>query len=162
MQVSIMKLISTILIASTAAALKAPRAAPTKALQVPRGGGMVEQSTAIKAATGVFGLYSAQMLLVPSKIQNDHFEAKATTSTDFAWRGHGVSIAIGIWAITQLDTDAAFKVAMAWVAGIAVAYPYNAKFNWFDTYKVKYPMHYVPEVLMIALLGAGYIANQAE
>merc|ERR1711939_1256497 len=101
---------------------------------------------------GAWGVYAAQMLLVPSKIQNDHFEAKATTSTDFAWRGHGVSIAIGIWAITQLDTDAAFKVAMAWVAGIAVA----------DTYKVKYPMHYVPEVLMIALLGAGYIANQAE
>ena len=47
MQVSIMKLISTILIASTAAALKAPRAAPTKALQVPRGGGMVEKSTAL-------------------------------------------------------------------------------------------------------------------
>ena len=47
MQVSIMKLISTILIASTAAALKAPRAAPMKALQVPRGGGMVEKSTAL-------------------------------------------------------------------------------------------------------------------
>ena len=42
-----MKLISTILLASTAAALKAPRAAPTKALQVPRGGGMVEKSTAL-------------------------------------------------------------------------------------------------------------------
>ena len=42
-----MKLLSTILIASTAAALKAPRAAPTKALQVPRGGGMVEKSTAL-------------------------------------------------------------------------------------------------------------------
>ena len=47
MQVYIMKLISTILIASTAAALKAPRAAPMKALQVPRGGGMVEKSTAL-------------------------------------------------------------------------------------------------------------------
>ena len=47
MQVYIMKLISTILIASTAAALKTPRAAPMKALQVPRGGGMVEKSTAL-------------------------------------------------------------------------------------------------------------------
>ena len=45
-QVSIMKLISTILLASTAAALK-QRAAPMKALQVPRGGGMVEKSTAL-------------------------------------------------------------------------------------------------------------------
>ena len=42
-----MKLLSTILIASTAAALKAPRAAPMKALQVPRGGGMVEKSQAL-------------------------------------------------------------------------------------------------------------------
>ena len=46
MQVSIMKLISTILLASTAAALK-QRAAPMKALQVPRGGGMVEKSQAL-------------------------------------------------------------------------------------------------------------------
>ena len=70
--------------------------------------------------------------------------------------------AVGIYALTQLDTDTAFKAAMAWVAGIGIAYPYNAKFNWFDTYKVKYPMHYVPELLMVGLLGAGYIANQAE
>ena len=41
-----MKLISTILLASTAAALK-QRAAPMKALQVPRGGGMVEKSHAL-------------------------------------------------------------------------------------------------------------------
>ena len=40
-----MKLLSTILLASTAAALK-QRAAPMKALQV-RGGGMVEKSTAL-------------------------------------------------------------------------------------------------------------------
>ena len=40
-----MKLLSTILLASTAAALK-QCAAPTKALQV-RGGGMVEKSTAL-------------------------------------------------------------------------------------------------------------------
>ena len=142
---------------ATATALKQPLQKPLAV----RGGG-IDNAGVVKAVNIAWGLYAAEMLLAPSKIQNDHFEAKATTSTDFAWRGHGVSIAIGIWAITQLDTDAAFKVAMAWVAGIAVAYPYNAKFNWFDTYKVKYPMHYVPEVLMIALLGAGYIANQAE
>ena len=46
MQISTMKLLSTILLASTAAALK-QRAAPMKALQVPRGGGMVEKSTAL-------------------------------------------------------------------------------------------------------------------
>ena len=34
---------------------------------------MVEQSTAIKAATGVFGLYSAQMLLVPKWMMEQNF-----------------------------------------------------------------------------------------
>ena len=142
---------------ATATALKQPLQKPLAV----RGGG-IDKAGVVKAVNIAWGVYAAQMLLVPSKIQNDHFEAKATTSTDFAWRGHGVSIAIGIWALTKLDTEDAFKIAMAWVAGIGIAYPYNAKFNWFDTYKVKYPMHYVPEVLMIALLGAGYIANQAE
>ena len=51
---------------------------------------------------------------------------------------------------------------MAWVAGIGIAYPYNAKFDLFGSYKQKYPMHYVPELLMPALLGAGFIANRAE
>ena len=51
---------------------------------------------------------------------------------------------------------------MAWVAGIGIVYPYNAKFGWFDSYKVKYPMHYVPELLMVGLLGAGFVANRAE
>ena len=82
--------------------------------------------------------------------------------TDFAWRGHGVSVAAGIWALTKLDTEDAFKIAMAWVAGIAIACPYNAKFDLFGTYKQKYPMSYVPEILMPALLGAGFIANRAE
>merc|ERR1712224_59072 len=72
---------------------------------------------------------SAQMILVPSKVHNDHFEEKSTKMTEFWARGHGVSIAVGIYALTQLDTDTAFKAAMAWVAGIGVAYPYNAKFN---------------------------------
>ena len=49
--------------------------------------------------------------------------------TDFAWRGHGVSVAAGMWALTKLDTEDAFKMAMAWVAGIAIACPYNAKFD---------------------------------
>ena len=43
-----------------------------------------------------------------------------------------------------------------------IAYPYNAKFDIFGTYKVKYPMPYVPQILMPALLGAGFIANRAE
>ena len=68
-----MKLISTILLASTAAALK-QRAAPTKALQV-RGGGMVEKSTALTVTKVVFGLYGAQMLLVPDFVMTQNVQA---------------------------------------------------------------------------------------
>ena len=70
-----MKLISTILIASTAAALKAPRASPMKALQVPRGGGMVEKSTALTVTKVVFGLYGAQMLFVPDFVMTQNVQA---------------------------------------------------------------------------------------
>ena len=142
---------------ATAAALKQPLQKPLAV----RGGG-IDKAGVVKAVNIAWGFYAAQMILVPSKVHNDHFEEKSTKMTEFWARGHGVSIAVGIYALTQLDTDTAFKAAMAWVAGIGVAYPYNAKFNWFDTYKVKYPMHYVPEVLMVGLLGAGFVANRAE
>ena len=151
---TMMKLL--VLLAS-AAALKQPR---SKQIAV-RGGG-VDKAGVVKAVEVAWGFYAAQMILVPSKVQNDHFEEKATKMTDFWARGHGVSIAAGIYMLTQLDTEVAFKAAMAWVAGIAVAYPYNAKFSLFAEYKQKYPMHYVPAVLMAALLGAGLVANQAE
>ena len=68
-----MKLLSTILLASTAAALK-QRAAPMKALQV-RGGGMVEKSTALTVTKVVFGLYGAQMLLVPDFVMTQNVQA---------------------------------------------------------------------------------------
>ena len=70
-----MKLISTILLASTAAALK-QRAAPMKALQVPRGGGMVEKSQALTVTKVVFGLYGAQMLLVPDFVMTQNFKSR--------------------------------------------------------------------------------------
>ena len=142
---------------ATAAALKQPLQKPLAV----RGGG-IDKAGVVKAVNIAWGFYAAQMILVPAKVHNDHFEEKSTKMTEFWARGHGVSIAVGIYALTQLDTDTAFKAAMAWVAGIGIAYPYNAKFNWFDTYKVKYPMHYVPEVLMVGLLGAGFVANRAE
>merc|ERR1719235_3118568 len=94
---------------ATAAALKQPLQKPLAV----RGGGVV------KAVNIAWGFYAAQMILVPSKVHNDHFEEKSTKMTEFWARGHGVSIAVGIYALTQLDTDTAFKAAMAWVAGIA-------------------------------------------
>ena len=57
----------------------------------------------------------------------------------------------------------ALTVAFAVSFACGCLYPWNAKFGLFqEKMKVKYPMHYVPEVLMVALLGAGFVANRAE
>ena len=53
--------------------------------------------------------------------------------TDFAWRGHGVSVAAGIWARTARHGVAARSPV--WVAGRRRR-PYNAKF-YSGTYKEK-------------------------
>ena len=105
---------------ATAAALKQPLQKPLAV----RGGG-IDKAGVVKAVNIAWGFYAAQMILVPSKVHNDHFEEKSTKMTEFWARGHGVSIAVGIYALTQLDTDTAFKAAMAWVAGIGIAYSIN-------------------------------------
>lgn len=100
------------------------------------------------------------MLVVPRKIHEDHFDDKATPMIEFWARGHGVSILTACYALTKLDADTAAKIALYWVAGIGLTYPFNAKFGFFsDTYKPKYPMHYVPEALMTALLVGGVVAE---
>ena len=46
-----------------------------KALQL-RGGGMVEKSTALTVTKIVFGLYGAQMLLVPDFVMTQNFKSR--------------------------------------------------------------------------------------
>ena len=93
---------------ATATALKQPLQKPLAV----RGGG-IDKAGVVKAVNIAWGFYAAQMILVPAKVHNDHFEEKSTKMTEFWARGHGVSIAVGIYALTQLDTDTAFKAAMA-------------------------------------------------
>ena len=73
-------------------------------------------------------------------------------------RGHGVSMLAVAAALGQLPTLFATKLALAYTAAIAVAYPYNAKLGYLNTLEPKYPMHYVPECLMAGLCGAGIMA----
>ena len=97
------------------------------------------------------------MLLTPDKLKTDHFEGESTVMEEFAWRGHAATLFAAAYALwISADTEMAPKIALGWVAGIALLYPFNAKFGIFSKeYKPKYPMHYVPEILMTGLLIAG-------
>jgi len=100
------------------------------------------------------------MILVPKMLHEDHFDTPATEPVQFWARGHGVSVIVAAYALTKLDVDTAAELALYWVAGIAVAYPFNAKFKLFNgDLKPKYPMHYVPEILMTSLLALGLTAE---
>mmetsp|Transcript_30806 Transcript_30806/g.91828 ORF Transcript_30806/g.91828 Transcript_30806/m.91828 type:complete len:136 (-) Transcript_30806:422-829(-) len=112
----------------------------------------------VKAGSFIFGAYGVQMLLVPSNMMTDHFEAPATKYTDFWIRGQSVSIATVVYCMTKLPEDVAAKALLGLSAGIAVLYPFNAKFGYLSSLEVKYPMHYVPEALMLGLTVAGVLA----
>ena len=129
MQVYIMKLISTILIASTAAALKAPRAAPMKALQVPRGGGMVEKSTALTVTKVVFGLYGAQMLLVPDFVMTQNFKMKMNKETTFITRISGLGWLAFLKCLGGMDEDDAFTTSFVVSTICSIIGPINAELN---------------------------------
>uniref|UniRef100_A0A6U0ANQ8 Uncharacterized protein n=1 Tax=Ostreococcus mediterraneus TaxID=1486918 RepID=A0A6U0ANQ8_9CHLO len=111
----------------------------------------------VQAASVVFGVYTAQMLLVPAKMVSDHFNATPTSMEKFWIRGSSAGFGAAIYAMSLLATNQAAQVAFYLAAAVAVLLPFNAKFNLFkDNLSVKYPMHYVPEVLMatLTLLGA--------
>jgi len=130
------------------------------ALQL-RGGGMVPGDTYVKTWAAVFGLYALQMLAVPGKMVTDHFETESTPMLDFWIRGQSVSLGGLCYALTLLPTEAAVKIALATTVLIGLFYPYNAKFGYLTGEGfpvVKYPMHYVPEVLMAGLTLAGALA----
>ena len=97
-----------------------------------------------------------QMLLVPAKMVTDHFHATADQMTQFWIRGSGCAWAAVVWAARQMDATTATTMMMATSFVCGILYPWNAKFNLFkNNLSVKYPMHYVPEILMAALSLAG-------
>ena len=110
----------------------------------------------ITACSAVFGLYTLQMLLVPAKMITDHFNASADQMTQFWIRGSACGFAAAIWAMRQLPVATGVHLGFYLALGCGILYPWNAKFNLFkNNLNVKYPMHYVPKVLMALLSVAG-------
>merc|ERR1712167_251624 len=100
-----------------------------------------------------------QMLFIPSKIVLDHFDTSFTPMIEFWVRGSAVGFMIAIAAILKLPTSDAHPLALLYSVACGVLYPWNAKFGSLTSgLPVKYPMHYVPELLMLGLTVAGVLA----
>ena len=115
-----------------------------------------------KADLAVNLLYGIQMLLIPSKIVTDHFNADSNKFMNFWIRG----CSVGFFAIAYVlhkstDIDLKYKLALGTAVATGVLYPWNAKLNTGLSLPVKYPMHYVPEAVFILLTIAG-IASGME
>ena len=96
--------------------------------------------------------YGAQMLLIPSKMVSQFFTVPVTPIITFWVRGISVW-AFGLsYAVYNLPTDIAVKLAVAITIGTAVMWPFNAKFGYFEKLPVIHPKHHEPEILLSALI----------
>ena len=127
-----------------------------KAVAPPPPSKCISEAQFVQAATIVFGVYSLQMLLIPAKMITDHFNATADQMTQFWIRGTSVFSFALLYCWQLMPVAAAAKVALWASAGCGLLYPWNAKFNLMKhNFSIKYPMHYVPEVLMAGLTLVG-------
>lgn len=99
------------------------------------------------------------MLAMPDKMVTLHWDMPSTAGMEFWIRGHAVTMGALSYALFQLPTEVAVKIALAVAVGIGIIYPLNAKIGIFSNpFPVKYPMHYMPELLMLGLSIAGALA----
>mmetsp|Transcript_6134 Transcript_6134/g.18280 ORF Transcript_6134/g.18280 Transcript_6134/m.18280 type:complete len:159 (-) Transcript_6134:110-586(-) len=121
---------------------------------------LVEPELFIKIFCVVMGMYGLQMLAVPAKMVTDHFDAPATPLLQFWIRGSSCAFLTIVYLVKfKLATEDAVPVALAMSVACGALYPWNAKFGYLSPgLPTKYPMHYVPEVLMLALSCLGIAA----
>ncbi len=117
---------------------------------------MVEQSTAIKAATGVFGLYSAQMLLVPKWMMEQNFKTIADPYTAFITRIAGVGWLSYLYCLNTLDASTAFGISFVVSVACAIVGPVLAELR-FDGVEPN-TAHGAVYVLFPVLLGLHALA----
>ena len=111
---------------------------------------LIEPELFIKIFCVVMGMYGLQMLAVPAKMVTDHFDAPATPLLQFWIRGSSCAFLTIVYLVKfKLATEDAVPVALAMSVACGALYPWNAKFGYLSPgLPTKYPMHYVPEVLM--------------
>ncbi|GMH54582.1 hypothetical protein TrRE_jg13197 [Triparma retinervis] len=130
--------------------------------KVGRGGALVTKEQFLMADIAVNLLYGVQMLLAPGKLVTDHFNSETSNLLNFFIRGSSVGF-LGLAYFLHKSTDGELnhKVALGTAIATGVLYPWNAKLNTALALPIKYPMHYVPEVIFILLTIAG-IASGME
>ena len=121
-----------------------------------RGGGIVPQDGYVKASMVIYAVYALQFFGIPKKFIADHFTQEPDDLHIFLARGSGLAIAFGAWAMSKLSADVSFLPILIYNVLVGLVYPWNAAY--ISKLPVKYPMHYVPEVLMAALSIAGLLA----
>ena len=93
----------------------------------------------------------------------DHWDMPSTPGMEFWIRGSAISIFAVCYLMMFAPTAVAAKAAFGVSLGIGVLYPWNAKFGYLTpNLPLKYPMHYVPELLMLGLTLAGIPAIMAS
>ena len=114
-----------------------------------------------KACAVVYAIYALQFTAIPDKFISDHFDVTPDAMHIFLARGAGVAIAgvaYAMWDFAKnVAGDAAgLKVLIAYNFLVGLVYPWNAAY--ISKLPVKYPMHYLPEILMAVLTAAGLLA----
>ena len=110
----------------------------------------------VKALVFIFGVYAVQMLLIPGQMVTDHWDMPSTPGMEFWIRGHAISVFAACGLMLYCPTSVAAKAGLFISVGIGICYPWNAKFGYFTpNLPLKYPMHYVPELLLLGLSVAG-------
>ena len=137
------------------AALHVKPAAVDKALAL-RGGGVIPQDLYLKMVAVPFSMYGLQFLLTPEMCIDLHFDYTPDENHIFLARGSGVAILALVYALFQMPLDAAVKLSAIYSLAVGIVYPWSAAY--LLKLPVKYPMHYVPEVLMAVLSLCGALA----
>ena len=106
-------------------------------------------------SSGAYPAHTSPRVECTSRPFSQFFTVPVTPIITFWVRGVSVW-AFGLsYAVYNLPTDIAVKLAVATTIGTAVMWPFNAKFGYFEKLPVIYPKHYEPEILLSALILAG-------
>ena len=100
---------------------------------------------------------------MPKKMVFDHFKNKTVNvMTEFWIRGQSCAWLGLVYAVHKLPQSEQLPICTGVALACGILYPWNAKYGYLSKgLKVKYPMHYVPEVLMAVLtVGGLYFTKQ--
>merc|ERR1719473_2435014 len=110
----------------------------------------------VKKAAAIYALYGLQFFFTPTMVIEQHFDYKPDPNHIFLARGSGIPMLALAYSIYKGGLD--LQAIVLTVAATALVYPLNGAY--ISKLAVKYPMHYVPEVLMSGLTIAGLLAMQ--